>query len=301
MVTKDGRELFSGQDISLIYTKINESHLILFDNCSKTELKELDEIFGTESFIEIEQYLFIPLLTELAQLTTKDGMPRFNSSEIVKVLNTSNEILNQILKVFVGLTTKDGILRFDNEGTVGCALHFKQKFIKTVIKLAQETIKDGKLKFDFDEIIKLASLSKTQFDAIKKLAKMTTKDGTAKFSLIDIMLLSEKSSIIENFEEIDSKVNAQVQLMLKEPEKYINGGDYQTVAEMQQVIQDYYCLDFGVIHLYIAASIFDKDSLNNLMRMRLDNAKVYMNSMLLMDDKKHQLLKDLCNTRNIKR
>jgi len=130
---------------------------------------------------------------------------------------------------------------------------------------------------DFVTIVKFLNI----YDAREYLLRWDylTSDGTKLIDLID-------------------KVLEQKDIMLKKPEKYTNHFEDDTLEEMQWEIND--LVERNMHSLISLAKAFDKDTLNNLLRLRTDNAEEYLEEIgCSFFDDELQLLSDLCNAKNI--
>ena len=128
---------------------------------------------------------------------------------------------------------------------------------------------------------------------VKELAEMT-RDGYKYFNGKGIAFYLNSNI---NIKELDEKVTAQLELMKKEPEKYINGDGFASKEHMVMEITKFF--NFQISDIALGASILDKDSLNNLMRMRLETARKYLNILKDFPVDKLILFKQLCDSKNI--
>ncbi|MCD7780496.1 MAG: hypothetical protein LUH05_07485, partial [Candidatus Gastranaerophilales bacterium] len=108
----------------------------------------------------------------------------------------------------------------------------------------------------------------------------------------------EKAQIADKIlsDETISRLEAQKQKIYNNPDKYVNG-EYEFVEDMERKIDecfDHYCVDFLQL-----ASIYDKEALDNLFRMRFDDVVEYVSTMRKFGFKDLEILGQLSNSTNI--
>ena len=259
-------------------------------------------IAGLAKLITIANKDNLPLIKELAKVETKDGKPRFNSNDISKIINLANESNESLIKEMIQMETEAGAPRFNCDDIARIIQFADKNNISLIREFVQMKTKDGKPRFFSGlEIAFIFSKSETNIPLIKKLAKMETQNGIPIFSvlaIIEILSLKNEKNInfIQQTSEIAEKLTLQFELMLSEPEKYVSG-DYKSLEESQEVIKDFY--NHNSCGLWLAASVLDKESLNNLMRMRLQNSEIYLDTLQMMNELEFSMLKKLCDSKNI--
>ena len=100
----------------------------------------------------------------------------------------------------------------------------------------------------------------------------------------------------QNIEEILLKIENQKLKALERPELYVNG-EYETKANAIAVVEHFFSSNFEGLAKF--AAVFDKEALNNLLRMRFNDVSEYISSIKKFSEQEFVLLKQLCELNNI--
>lgn len=104
------------------------------------------------------------------------------------------------------------------------------------------------------------------------------------------------NSDLENLDELFKQVEIHRANALKNPQLYING-ESGSLQETLDEVNDFF--NANKISLAKMSAILDKEAINNLLRMRFDEADSYIKKFLAFDDESIKLLDGLANSCNI--
>ncbi len=304
MQNKNGEYIFFGSEIPFLLGVVTKDNLPIVKELANLKTKDGDKRFTCSCINELLEKVTpenLELAIEIAKLTKQSGEPLFYAYEICYLLEVATPENISFIKELANITTKDGKNKFCKFEITYLIEHINKVNISFVNELSELTLSNGKFRFSLYEISRILEIATEENMAfIKELAQMEV-NGTPRFEIFDIVHIAksiENNQFIKaNFAEIHKKVIAQIKLMLKEPEKYINGDNYSSLIEMQKQITNFIFNNNDV--LCLAAGVLDKDSLNNLMRMRLNDASEYLDVLSYMSSDNLQLYKKLCEAKDV--
>ena len=124
------------------------------------------------------------------------------------------------------------------------------------------------------------------------------KDGDKPIFNGDAIITITDSGIInkQNINNIMGKVEAQHSIVRANPKKYING-EFPNSQTMLNTVDNFF--DTQYANLMVLSAVYDKESVNHLLRRRFNIAEEYMKSLKNFSPDDIQLLKKLVNSSNI--
>lgn len=151
--------------------------------------------------------------------------------------------------------------------------------------------------FDRAEILKHVNAKSEKF--IDQLLHDESLGYSPKSKILNIFGISEDS--MEFLAEQDINVAHesalyQRQKALEAPDRYVNG-EYDSVEDMQAAVNKFFDKQDGKIMLM--ASIYDKEALNNLLRMRFDDAEEYFHIIHYFEKPELELLQKMSASCNV--
>ena len=101
---------------------------------------------------------------------------------------------------------------------------------------------------------------------------------------------------VDNLDELFIQVEKQRAKALENPQLYVNG-EYENLEDAKAALNSFF--DDNKIVLARMFSVLDKEAMNNLLRMRTEDASLYVSKFLAFDAKEIELLKSLANSCNL--
>ena len=142
---------------------------------------------------------------------------------------------------------------------------------------------------DNDTISKLAEISNSKY--IRNL----NKDG--ELNSRDLIILSKIPNLdIDNIKNVETIIENQRKQLINYPDLYING-EIDDKEKKEEMINKFF--DEGHYFFILANSVFDKTTMDVLLRKRMSAAKDYISRMAKFSPKELILLSDLISSSNI--
>ena len=232
----------------------------------------------------------------------KEKMSRLDGDEISQLAPVMNEYpkeVSALLKETKITNYGQEVHRYDGNEIIQLA-PVMNKYPEEVSALSKEkridTYGREQLRFNGNGISKLAPVMNKYPKTVSALIneKDVNSDGveTPKFSAKDI---SQFASIKDfDLEVAKEQIDKQLETTKAHPEKYING-EYPNEQEMLDDIDWFF--NRNQMKLLKASAVFDKEALNHLLRMRLDDAREYLDILDKLPDL--NFIKQLSNSTNI--
>ena len=149
----------------------------------------------------------------------------------------------------------------------------------------------GKNQFNAYDIALLAQLSDSELAEAQKLYNVPEK-GDKQYTGKEIAVLAK----LENRDEVIARLDSQKQKMYNNPERYVNG-EYDDSSKAIKVIDKYF--ENTGAELLQLASVYDKEALDNLFRMRFEDVDEYVEVIQEFNFDDFDLLNRLSNSCNI--
>ena len=190
---------------------------------------------------------------------------------------------------------------FPNEHIEGILLGCTNK---DNIELARELCNNPDFpKEHIEGILRHINKGKDIIDIVRELCRNPDFPNERIQPLIDDICWARNDNVLKMLKnkdlvELDSKVKALKQKMLKNPEWYVNG-EFETQELARDEVEEF--VDSNYCCLMAASEIFDKEAVNHLLRMRFDDADEYIDILRDFSPDEMSLLKNLsesCNTDN---
>ena len=232
----------------------------------------------------------------------KEKMSRLDGDEISQLAPVMNEYpkeVSALLKETKITNYGQEVHRYDGNEIIQLA-PVMNKYPEEVSALSKEkridTYGREQLRFNGNGISKLAPVMNKYPKTVSALIneKDVNSDGveTPKFSAKDI---GQFASIKDfDLEVAKEQIDKQLETTKAHPEKYING-EYPNEQEMLDDIDWFF--NRNQMKLLKASAVFDKEALNHLLRMRLDDAGEYLYILDKLPDL--NFIKQLSNSTNI--
>ena len=227
-----------------------------------------------------------------------DDKPRFGSNDIIILAdNTQTPEGREFIQYLAGL--KYGNMpRFYSNDICMLAVNAQTPKGRDAIEYLAGLKYGDMPRFNGNEISLLANTAQTPEgrDAIEFL--MEIKDGDKPRFNGDAIITITDSGIInkQNINNIMGKVEAQHSIVRANPEKYING-EFPNSQTMLNTVDNFF--DTQYANLMVLSAVYDKETVNHLLRRRFNTAEGYMKSLKNFSSDDIQLLKDLSNSSNI--
>ncbi len=273
---------------------------------------------------------YIKTLSELEELQFKKAVALanagVNSLYIEELSNFDATQFENILKL-----SKAGV----DVDVIKYILNSSDSKIKKGIKLAQSGLKSHYIlecldldKTKFERALKLAqtgikslyisklvNLENIQFDNILKLKSAGIKDDYilrfAEEDANEVINLFKKGVIEHHIKDLITlkkihgkkvldaidNVNSLKAKALEHPELYVNG-EFENDEDAIKIVNSFFKSRYYMLLIKLSDCI-DKETMNNLLRMRFDDAGRYLNIIDNFNDKDSKLLKDLCSSSSV--
>lgn len=233
--------------------------------------------------------------TKIQQKSETGIFLKIKNFVIKKFKSTESKILNNEV-----MTKKlDGI--YLDKNRLKCADHIlnNPKLFETesFVSLLKYIIQSVKCPEDADSKIAILKCIKANPELLKN--KMFA-DNIGNI-LIETCKRKQADKVVYLFDklkqnpEILNKIENQKQIVMKNPERYVNG-EYKLPEDMQEDINDFFKQNY--LNLLFISSVYDKEALNYLLRIRFNNAEEYIDIFDKFEPSQMELINKMCNSCN---
>jgi len=169
------------------------------------------------------------------------------------------------------------------------------------IRLAERLYTDKELNFPKDKIPKI--LSNTHIDNVDFVEKICTNEEL-NLTMDDILHIinseyspsSSKYLAEKNIKQILDSVEMQRYKVLESPDLYVNG-EYNNETEIKNAVEKFF--NNNKTGLMVVSSLYDKEAFNNLLRMRFDDVKEYLEEINKFSKEELELVENLSKSCNV--
>ena len=246
----------------------------------------------------------------------KDGnKPRFGGNRIKTLVEPAQTQEGREVIEYLASIKYGDIPRFNVDDIRRLAESAKtpegRKFIKKLIDEKEDDILDeineqniklaedlcNRSDFPKDKIAEIVRATNEQ--NIKLAEQLCNNPDFSKERILEMLSNTRINSDIikdQNIDDLMAKVEAQRAIVKANPEKYVNG-EYPDSQAMLNEVDSFFDKQLG--NLMVLSAVYDKEAVNNLLRMRFDDTEEYIESLENFNSDDIQLLKELSNSSNI--